>query len=288
MMNAVSKNENVEVVAAEVGPMFSQDELAAIETIANGGTVTGVDVSTLDNTVMIGLHKALKSTATALTDVAGFLGAALQLRTWQRVMKSDNTPYTSELDFIESQIHAHPVVAQILQGTEARRAVTAAITNITDDKGKRISDRRMAVLLGVKKSTVNEDRNAGTGDAEGAERGPQTGGQTVSDATAVKRHVTGFGNAGTRVRDDLQQMTPEQVLLVLEEARDTLCSAIAFATLQNGIELPDWAIAFAKSSGAHIGTAKPKLRSGAEGTVATGPVAPAAPKPGAGRKAASA
>jgi hypothetical protein len=273
----------VEVVEADHGPIFSTEELAAIETIANGGTVEGLDVSKLDHTVMCGLHTALETTASALSDVAGFLGAAITLRTWMRVPKVDGKPYSSELEFVEAQIGAHPVVAQIIGGTEVRRAVTAAITNITDASGKRVSDRRMAELLGVKKSTVNSDRNAAEGGTvdggeggEGGERGPQTGGQNTSDATAVKRHVTGYATAGTKVRDDLQVMTPEQIIATAEEARDTLSAVIAFATLQ-GVELPDWAVAFAKSNAALIGTAKPKLRSGAEGTVATGPVLAGAP-----------
>lgn len=271
-MSDITKHEEVEVVTADQGPVFSPEELAAIDTIANGGTVEGIDVHKLDATIITGIAAGAGQAEKGLRDMAGFMGAALKLRTWTRVIDpATSTLFASEAAFVEWTLSKTPLLA-----TVARRELLAVIDGITDETGKPLSVRRMGELLGIGKSVVQADRAAlaaGEGDAD---RGPQTGGQTVSAPKDVKRHVTGFASAGTRVRDDLQQMTPDQVLAVAEEARDTLSAVIAFATLQ-GVELPDWAVAFAKSNAALNGTAKPKLRSGAEGTVATGPVLAGAP-----------
>lgn len=269
-----------EVVGPEVGPLLADADRAIIERISNGETVDNLDISALDHTVMVGLHTALATVDTALTDVAGFLSAALTLRTWLRVPKADGLPYASELEFVEVQISAHPVVARIIEGTEARRAVTKAITNVADADGKRISDRRMAELLGVKKSTVNADRNAVDAPedtADGAERGPQTGGETVSDAKAVKRHITGYGTAGVKVRDDAHLMDAEQLLATINEAKDTLTVALGTLRLNHSdVELPEWTVQWDSVFG-EVDAADRKLRSGAEGTVATGPVLKGAP-----------
>jgi hypothetical protein len=277
----VSKDQDqVDVVGSEVGPLLSDDDRALIERISAGETVD-VDVSALDHAVMVGLHSALKTADDALTDVAGYLGAALELRTWQRIPKADNTPYTSELDFVETQIAAHPAVAAIIRGTSARKAVVAAIDGITDDKGRPVSLRRMGELLGVSKSQVALDKGDAQGAsgaaAEGGDRGPQTGGQTVSDKKAVRRHVTGFAAAGTRVRDDAAEMTDDQLLEVIDDARDTLGVALAIAK-KRGMELPSWAAAVIKAGGISVtDTPAARLRSGAEGTIATGPVLKGAP-----------
>lgn len=272
--NTPATSADVDVVDSTTGPILAAEDLAIIERISNGEAVENVDISALDHSVMVGLHSALDTADSALTDVAGYLGAALQLKTWQRVAKSDNTPYTSELDFIETQINAHPVVRQILEGTAARQAVVAAVGTITDKDGKPVGLRRMGELLGVSKSQIALDKAAaaqGASGAEGGERGPQTGGQDAPTKTSVKRHVSGFEAAGVRVRDDLASMDTAQVLKVIEDARDTLSAAIAQAKLV-GVELPDWAVDLAP----HI-TPKPRLKSGAEGTTATGPALKGAP-----------
>ena len=277
-MTEVQKNENVEIVSADSGPIFSVEELAAIDTIAAGGTVDGIDVHKLDATILTGIASGAGAAEQGLRDMAGYMGAALKLRTWTRVVDpATKTLFASEAAFVDWTLGGFPLLA-----TVARRELLAVIDGITDENGKPLSVRRMGALLGIGKSAVQEDRAAlaagenGDTDENGEPRGPSTSGETVSDAKAVKRHITGYGAAGTRVRDDLDQMTPDQILATAEEARDTLSAVIAFARLQ-GVELPDWAVTFAKSNAALNGTAKPKLRSGAEGTVGTGPVAPAAP-----------
>jgi hypothetical protein len=265
------------VVPPSEGPVFTAEELAAIDTIAAGGTVDGIDVLKLDAAILTGIASGAGAAEKGLRDMAGYMGAALKLRTWTRVTDpATMTLFASEAAFVDWTLSKTPLLA-----TVARRELLAVIDGITDENGKPLSVRRMAALLGISKSVVAEDRAAiaggeDTGEDTGEDRGPQTGGQTVSDPKAVKRHVTGFASAGTRVRDDLQQMTPDQILSVAEEARDTLSAIIAFATLQ-GVELPEWAAGFAKSNAALQGTAKPKLRSGAEGTVATGPALKGAP-----------
>lgn len=277
--NTPATTPAVEIVAADSGPVFTDAELAAIDTIASGGTVDGIDVHKLDATIISGIKSNAAKADAAMVDLAGFMGAALKLRTWTRVIDpaTDNL-FASEAAFTAWTLAKYPMLATVV-----RRELLSVIDGITDANGKPLSGAKLGGLLGISRQTVSDERkiidgadsDSDTGDS-GAERGPQTGGQTASTPAAVKRHVTGFASAGTRVRDDLQGMTPEQVLLVASEARDTLSATLAFAQLQ-GIELPEWAAAFVKSTAALQGTAKPKLRSGAEGTVASGPVLAGAP-----------
>ena len=283
--------DQVEIVTADNGPVFSAEELAAIEVIASGGTVEGVDVPKLDAAIIAGINAGAGAAEKGLRDMAGFMGAALKLRTWTRVIDpASNNLFASEAAFVDWTLSKTPLLA-----TVARRELLAVIDGITDENGKPLSVRRMAALLGVGKSVVAEDRAAlADGDGDGDARGAQTGGKVASNPKAVKRHVSGFESAGARVRDDLALMDTDQVLKVIEDARDTLSAAIAQAKLA-GVELPEWAVQLA----AHVAT-KPRLRSGAEGTVATGPVlkgapvdptatvAPAKPKPGPKPRAAAA
>ena len=271
----ISTTDQVEVVENNVGPLLADEDRALIERIASGEAVDSVDVSNLDHVVMVGLHDSLATADGALTDVAGFLGAALKLKTWKRVARADGAPYVSELDFVETQINAHPVVAQILKGTAARQAVVAAVGEITDSKGKPVGLRRMAELLGVSKSQVANDKAAAEGTtAEGttADRGPQDGGEVAPNATAAKRFVTALATNATKVRDAEQVMTAEQLIAVASEGRDLVKTAIATLRLRfPEAEVPEWADFLAAPAGPG------RLRSGAEGTVASGPVLAGAP-----------
>lgn len=269
--------DHVDIVPATTGPLLSDADLATIARIGNGENVDGVDIAKLDRDVITGLEAAFVATAAGMRDIAGFMGAALALRTWSRVINpATNAPYESEVAFIEERLSHHPFVA-----TAIRRDVIAAITDATDADGKRLTDRRMAELLGVGKSVVNADRKAAAADAaspengqDGDKRGPQTGGQAAPDATAAKRYVAALASNATRVKDAEAVMTAEQLLTVAAEARDILTTALATLRMSHpDVELPAWADSITRD----MPTAPAKLRSGAEGTVATGPVLAGAP-----------
>lgn len=291
-MSDIKKTETVEVVTADQGPVFSPEELAAIDTIASGGAVEGIDVHKLDAAIISGIAAGAGAAEKGLRDMAGFMGAALKLRTWTRVIDpGTGTLFASEAAFVEWTLSKTPLLA-----TVARRELLAVIDGITDENGKPLSVRRMGELLGIGKSVVQADRAAlaAEGDAEGAERGPQTGGQVEPDAKAVKRYVTALQSNATKVRDAEASMTAEQLLAVIAEGKDLVSTAVASLRLRfPDTELPDWTAVLARPTGPG------RLRSGAEGTVASGPVlagapvdptatvAPAKPKPGKPRAAAA-
>lgn len=267
-----------EIVGPEVGPqeILSADDLATLDRIAAGETVDNVDVTKLDHGIQVGLAEALTKADKAMVDVAGFMGAALRVKTWMRIPKADGTPYLSELDYVETQISAYPVIAAILKGTEARQAMVAAISGITDAKGREVSLRRMGQLLGVSKTQVALDRDAAGTAGEGGEgteaRGPQDGGEVAPTTTAAKRYVSALENNAAKVRDAEQVMTAEQLLAVAAEGRDLVKTAIATLRLRfPDAEVPEWAEFLAAPAGPG------RLRSGAEGTVGTGPVLKGAP-----------
>ena len=283
--NTPATTDHVDVVPATAGPLLADADMALIVRIGNGENVEGVDIAKLDRDVITGLEAAFVATAAGMRDIAGYMGAALALRTWSRVINpATNAPYESEVAFIEERLSHHPFVA-----TAIRRDVIAAITDATDADGKRLTDRRMAELLGVGKSVVNTDRKAAAADTAGPKtgqdgdvdkRGPQTGGQATPDASAAKRYVTQLQSNSTRVKDAEAVMTEEQLLTVVAEARDILTTAVATLRLRfPDTELPTWVAAL--PIGNPLLTAPPvgpgKLRSGAEGTVATGPALKGAP-----------
>jgi len=300
MSDNITPVDNVEIVSAETGPVFSQDELAAIETIASGGSIAGLDVHKLDASIIAGINAGMGKAEAALVDVTGYLGAALKLRTWTRVIDpaTDNL-FASEAAFTEWTLSKYPLLATVL-----RRELLTVIDGITDANGKVLSGAKLGGLLGISRQTVHDERKAREdGEDTGEARGPQTGGETVSDSKAVKRHITGFATAGTKVRDDAHLMDAEQLLATISEAKDTLGVALATLRLNHAdVELPDWVTMGWDRMFGEVVEADRKLRSGAAGTVRTGPVlagapvdpanpakpVPAKPKPGAARRAASA
>ena len=267
-MSKIENIETVEVVTADSGPVFSAEELAAIDTIAAGGSVEGVDVHRLDATIITGIAAGAGSAEKGLRDMAGFMGAALKLRTWTRVIDpATSTLFASEAAFVDWTLAKTPLLA-----TVARRELLAVIDGITDEHGKPLSVRKMGELLGIGKSVVAADRAALAASEEGAERGPQTGAEVEPDAKAVKRFVTALQSNATKVRDAETAMNAEQLLSVIAEGRDLVTTAVATLRLRfPDTELPDWTAVFTGATG--LG----RLRSGAEGTVATGPALAGAP-----------
>jgi hypothetical protein len=268
------QTDGIEIVGPETGPVFSQDEMNAIETIANGGSIDGLDVHKLDASIIAGIKAGMGKAEAALVDVTGYLGAALKLRTWTRVIDpaTDNL-FASEAAFTEWTLSKYPLLATVL-----RRELLTVIDGITDANGKVLSGAKLGGLLGISRQTVHDERKAREdGEDTGDARGPQTGGETVSDSKAVKRHITGFATAGTKVRDDAHLMDAEQLLSTIAEAKDTLTVALGTLRLNHrDVELPDWVTDWDRTFG-EVEVADRKLRSGAQGTVATGPVLAGAP-----------